>query len=174
MREEHAYVQLARRTIERYVRHKQVVDPDQEAETAHELLTTRAGAFCSLHRQGRLRGCIGTIEATQSSLGLEIVHNAISAATRDPRFEPLRPEELADLEISVDVLGKPEPVSDRSQLDPRIYGVIVESGGRRGLLLPDLEGVDTVEQQIGVALQKAWISPDERYDLYRFRVTRYH
>ena len=86
MREEHAYVQLARRTIERYVRHKEVVDPDQEAETAPELLTTRAGAFCSLHRQGRLRGCIGTIKATQSSLGLEIVHNAISAATRDPRF----------------------------------------------------------------------------------------
>ena len=174
MGEEQVYVRLARRTIERYVRHKEVVDPGQDAEIAPELLTMRAGAFCSLHRQGQLRGCIGTIEATQSSLGLEIVHNAISAATRDPRFDPLRPEELADLEISVDVLGEPEPVSNRSQLDPSIYGVIVERGGRRGLLLPDLEGVDTVEQQIGIALQKAWISPSERYDLYRFQVTRYH
>ena len=100
--------------------------------------------------------------------------NAISAATRDPRFRPVRPEELQDLEISVDVLSPAEPISSVAELDPRTYGVIVQSGRRRGLLLPDLEGVDMPEQQVEIALHKAYISPNEPYQMFRFSVTRYH
>ena len=175
MPEEHVFVRLARRTIEAYVRTGNVIEPEpDEIAASQDLLTRRAGTFCSLHRQGQLRGCIGTIEAVYPNLAQEIIHNAIAAATRDPRFDPLNPKELADLEISVDVLGAPEPVADRAQLDPSVYGVIVQSSGRRGLLLPDLDGVDTVEKQVSIALRKAWIGPDEPYDLYRFRVTRYH
>ncbi|MFH1926786.1 MAG: AMMECR1 domain-containing protein, partial [Chloroflexota bacterium] len=104
----------------------------------------------------------------------EIIHNAISAATRDPRFPPVRPDELNDLEISTDVLGEPEMISSLDELDPKRYGVIVEKGYRRGLLLPNLGGVDTAEKQIDIALRKAWISKDEEYEIQRFEVVRYH
>lgn len=171
MTEEHALVQLARRTIEHYVRNGIVIDAP--ADLTPEMLD-RAGAFVSLHRGGQLRGCIGTIEATEANVALEIIQNATSAAARDPRFPPVTAQELDDLEISVDVLGKPEAISSKDELDPSRYGVIVESGGRRGLLLPDLEGVDSAEMQINIALRKAWISPQESYRLYRFRVLRYH
>lgn len=164
----HPWVQLARRTIEAYVRHGETIQAPPAADTE------RAGAFVSLHRQGRLRGCIGTIEPVRANLALEIIANAISAATRDPRFPPLRPDELDDLDISVDVLGEAEPIASMDELDPKQYGVIVAHRGRRGLLLPDLEGVDTAEYQVEIALRKAGIPPDASYDLYRFRVTRYH
>jgi len=171
MVEEHPLVQLARRTIESYVRDGEIIEPP---EVLSPEMQPRAGAFVSLHRGGDLRGCIGTIEPVHANVAEEIIANAISAATRDPRFPPLREHELADLEISVDVLGAPERVSSMAELDPRRYGVIVESGWRRGLLLPDLEGVDTVDMQVGIALQKAGIRPDEDYTLYRFEVKRYH
>ena len=171
MAEEHPFVELARKTIEDYVKRGITVKPP---EAPSQEMQGRAGVFVSLHRRGQLRGCIGTIEPVRSNVAEEIIANAICAATRDPRFSPLRPDELSDLEISVDVLGEPEPVSSIEELDPRNYGVIVEREHRRGLLLPDLPGVDTPEQQVDIALRKAWIGTDERYKMYRFRVVRYH
>lgn len=167
----HPLVQLARQTIETYVRTgKRIPLPNPLPPE----MQGRAGAFVSLHARGALRGCIGTIEPTQPNLAAEVIHNAILAATEDPRFLPVQPGELADLEISVDVLTPPEPVSSPAELDPKVYGVIVQSGFRRGLLLPDLDGVDTVECQIDIARQKAGIRPGERIRLYRFKVNRYH
>ena len=122
---------------------------------------------------GRLRGCIGTIEPLRESLAREIIENAISAGTADPRFSPVTAGELPHLSYSVDVLLTPEKISGKKELDPKRYGVIVESGRRRGLLLPDLEGVNTAEEQLAIALQKAGISPGEPYRLYRFLVRRY-
>ena len=133
----------------------------------------RAGVFVSIKKFGELRGCIGTFEPTRANVAEEIINNAISSATQDPRFPPVNAAELPHLSYSVDILTKPEPVEDKSQLDPKRYGVIVESGGRKGLLLPDLEGVDTVEQQIDICRLKAGISPDEPIKLYRFEVRRY-
>ena len=137
------------------------------------LMGQRAGAFVSIHKQGRLRGCIGTIAPTQDSLAGEIILNAVSAASRDPRLDPIRADELKWLEISVDVLGEPEPVASEDALDVKRYGVIVTSGNRRGLLLPDLEGVDTVSRQLAIARQKAGIGPKEKVSLQRFEVIRH-
>ncbi|HAL29269.1 MAG TPA: AMMECR1 domain-containing protein [Coriobacteriia bacterium] len=164
-----APVALARRTIETFLREHRIISPPEP----EGLLQERRGAFVSLHRHGELRGCIGTIAPTTPSLAEEIVHNAIQAATADPRFPPMTADELDDLEISVDVLGTPEPAS-MEDLDPSIYGVIVSADWRRGLLLPDLDGVDTAEQQVAIARQKAGIGPDERITIERFRVDRYH
>jgi len=171
MAEEHELVRLARRTIEEYVQHHRTIKPDAPLS---EEMSKRAGTFVSLHAHGQLRGCIGTIEPVRPNLAEEVIANAISAATHDPRFSPVTPEELDDLEISVDVLTEPEPISSLEELDPKIYGVIVESGRQRGLLLPDLEGVDTAQEQVSIALRKAWISPRDPYRMYRFRVIRYH
>ena len=140
-----------------------------------ELTSKRAGAFVSIHEHGRLRGCIGTIAPVQACLAQEIIDNAVSASTRDPRFDPIRADELAWLEISVDVLGDPEPISSPKELDVKRYGVIVTKGRKRGLLLPDLDGVDTVEQQISIAKSKAGIAEwDSNVQLQRFEVVRHH
>lgn len=168
---EHPLVQLARRTIEAYVREGLVIGPPDEMT---DEMRQQRGVFVSLHHGPYLRGCIGTIEPVQHNVAEEVIANAISAATRDPRFAPLRPDELHDLDISVDVLGEPEPVVALEDLDPRLYGVIVQSGHRRGLLLPDLDGVDSAEKQVAIALQKAWINPEDPYRMYRFGVVRYH
>lgn len=163
-------VALARAAVETYVRHRrQVEPPDLPAD-----LPQRAGAFVSIKTKGgALRGCIGTLLPTQKSLALEIIHNAIAAASNDPRFPPVSPQELPDLSYSVDVVGPLEPVTDPQELDPKRYGVMVVSGNRRGVLLPDLEGVDTVEQQLAIARAKAFIMPDEPAQLYRFQVQRH-
>ena len=123
--------------------------------------------------QGRLRGCIGTIEATKDSLAEEIINNAISASTQDPRFPAMTEDELKWLEINVDVLGEPEYIYSMDQLDPKRYGVIVQKRYRRGLLLPDLDGVDTAEQQVEIAKKKAGIRSDEDVKLQRFEVIRH-
>lgn len=136
-------------------------------------LSGRAGVFVSLKKQGQLRGCIGTFLPTQSNIAAEIIHNAIGAGTGDPRFWPANPEEVAELTVSVDVLSEPEKINSLKDLDPRRYGVIVAKEQRRGLLLPDLEGVDTVEEQVAIARQKAGIRPEDPVELYRFYVTRY-
>ncbi|MDI6874622.1 AmmeMemoRadiSam system protein A [Candidatus Solincola sp.] len=167
------HVSLARAAIEKWVRERKILDPGPR-ERLPEELRERAGAFVSLKKGGELRGCIGTFQPTRDNLAEEIVSNAISAATRDPRFPPVSPDELPDLDISVDVLSEPEPVEDISQLDPRRYGVIVQSGGRLGLLLPDLEGVDTVEEQLDIARRKAGIGGHEPIHIYRFTVRRHH
>ena len=166
------WVQLARASLEAWVR-KGMTIPLPKGLPA-ELTSTRAGAFVSVHKQGRLRGCIGTIGPTCATLGEEIIQNAISAASRDPRFDPIRPEELDLLEISVDVLGAPEDIASEADLDVKRYGVIVTRGTRRGLLLPDLEGVDTPAQQVAIARQKAGIGPEEPVKLQRFQVIRHY
>ena len=169
---EDAFVRLARYSLETFVKtHKPATLPEDLPE---ELTGRRAGAFVSLHKDGNLRGCIGTIMATRDTLAEEILQNAISACSRDPRFEPVTADELDDIEYSVDVLGEPERIFDTKALDVRRYGVIVENGGRRGLLLPDLEGIDTVEEQIAIAKRKAGIRPDEKVSLWRFEVIRHH
>lgn len=173
MTNEHPLVKLARATIEAYVRERRMIDPPEELPPE---MQGCAGAFVSLHdSHGNLRGCIGTIEPKEPNLAQEAIHNAISAATNDPRFPPVRPDELDDLTIKVDVLTEPELVDTPDELDPRRYGVIVQSARdyRRGLLLPDLEGVDTVEYQIEIARRKAGIGPNELVKLYRFEVKRY-
>ncbi len=165
-----AYVKLARDTIFSHVRGEKLPEltglPD-------EMLNTKAGAFVSVHEFGMLRGCIGTISATCDSVAAEIRENAVSAVSRDPRFSPVRPDELEDLEINVDVLGDAEPINSPAELNVKRYGVIVSNGMRRGLLLPDLDGVDTVEQQIDIARQKAGIGPSEEISLQRFEVVRH-
>ena len=160
---------LARETVENYIRHGKTPVPENLTPEMEE----RAGVFVSIHKLGQLRGCIGTFEPAEKNVAEETIANAISSATGDPRFPPIAPEELKYLSYSVDVLTEPELVDSKDQLDPRKYGVIVEAGWRRGLLLPDLEGVDSVDYQIDVCRQKAGIAPDEPAKLYRFEVKRH-
>ena len=166
-------VALATRAIEAYRLEGVVVDP----EPIPGLEPRRAGVFVSLHlADGSLRGCIGTIEPHQKTIEQEIVANAISAATNDPRFYPLAEAELGSLDISVDVLFPAEEVDGPEGLDPKVYGVIVRTiDGRQALLLPDLEGVETVEQQLRIVCRKGRIDIDhDDYRIYRFRVERHH
>lgn len=169
---EDPWVKLARRSLETYVKTGQRLTSLPEDLPA-EMTTQQAGAFVSLHKNGQLRGCIGTIAPTCDNLAWEIVQNAVSACSRDPRFSPVRPDELDELEYSVDVLGAPEPVDSPAALDPKTYGVIVSCSGRRGLLLPDLDGVDSVEAQLSIALQKGGIRENEPYKIDRFKVVRH-
>lgn len=164
-------VSLARATVEAFVGEGTVLEPPKEGP--EEYRKRRAGVFVSLHERGQLRGCIGTIEPQRSSIAQEVVANAIAAASSDPRFPPVSADELDYLSYSVDVLGIPEPVDSLIQLDPRRYGVIVRRGHRRGLLLPDLEGVDTVQDQLAIAKRKAGIGPDEDAVVERFEVIRH-
>jgi hypothetical protein len=163
-------VKLAKETIETYVREDKVLEPPDGLTPE---MKESAGVFVSIHKFGELRGCIGTFEPAEKNVAEEVITNAISSATRDPRFPPVAPNELKDLSYSVDVLTKPEPVADKDRLDPKKYGLIVECGSRRGLLLPDLEGVDSVDKQIDICCRKAGIEPDEPITLYCFQVKRY-
>ena len=167
------YVELAKKTIDLIISKNEVYVPTDD-ELTDEMKTERAGAFVSIHENGQLRGCIGTIAPTRKNIADEIISNAIAASTRDPRFNPIRTEELESLEINVDVLSPEEPIDSPDQLDVKRYGVIVEKGFKRGLLLPDLEGVDTVEDQIAIAKQKAGLDLDENgVSMYRFEVVRH-
>ena len=185
---EDVYVRLARETVENVVRNGRYSNTGrnkaawssgqneagtESRQTPEELRKARAGVFVSIHKEGQLRGCIGTISPVHANIGEEIRSNAVKAATQDPRFEPVREEELAQLTYKVDVLMPAERISGPEQLDVRRYGVIVTNGMRRGLLLPDLEGVDTVEQQIRIAREKAGIGPREKIALERFEVIRH-
>ena len=160
---------LAKETVEAYVKEGKAPRPEELTPEMKQ----RAGVFVSIHKLGGLRGCIGTFEPARPNVAEETIANAISSATRDPRFPAITPAELNSLSYSVDVLTAPEPIENQDQLDPRKYGVIVESGFRRGLLLPDLEGVDSVDSQIDICRQKAGIAPREPIKLYRFEVKRY-
>jgi AmmeMemoRadiSam system protein A len=163
---------LARRAVEAFVSSDKQIAVSQDAP---EILGARAACFVSIKtREGDLRGCIGTIEPVKETLGEELIANAISAATRDPRFAPVEENELPNLKYSVDILAAPEPATF-ADLDPAIYGVIVEdeSGLARGLLLPDIDGVDTAEQQVNIASRKAGIPPGTPLKLSRFRVDRF-
>ncbi len=176
MEHHHPLVQLAEHAVNEYVRHGQRLSLSHAQELPPEL-TQRAGTFVSIHKKnGELRGCIGTFMPIRDSVADEVIENAIASASRDPRFYPIQEWELDDLEISVDVLSAPEPVESSSDLDPQTFGVIVadREGNRRGLLLPMLEQVQTAEQQVAIARQKAFIGADEPVQLFRFRVQRYH
>ncbi|MGQ9699784.1 MAG: AmmeMemoRadiSam system protein A [Candidatus Bipolaricaulaceae bacterium] len=170
MAERDFYVELARQAIAAWVRDGRRIEPPPELP--EELRVRRAGVFVSLKKQGVLRGCIGTYLPSEENLAQEIVENAIAAATADPRFPPVRPEELSSLSITVDILSPPEPCREED-LDPKRYGVIVEKGWRRGLLLPDLPGVDTVEEQLRIAKMKAGLAQDEPCKIFRFTVERH-
>jgi MEMO1 family protein len=163
-------VRLARSAIEAYVRDGSVLEP---APLSDPDLPTRAGAFVSLHRNGSLRGCIGTIAPTKPSLAEEVVGNAIEAAANDPRFSPVLASELGDLDVKVDVLHEAEQIASLDELDVKRYGCIVSCGYRRGLLLPDLDGVDDVNTQVSIAMQKGGILPNEPVCIERFQVDRY-
>lgn len=161
---------LAKETVETYVRQGEILSPP--AELTREM-KEKAGVFVSIHKLGALRGCIGTFEPQRENVAEEIITNAVSAATQDPRFPPVTLPELADLDYSVDILTRPEPIESKDELDPKKYGCLVECDFRRGLLLPDLEGVDTADYQVSVCCQKAGIAPGEPVKLYRFQVKRY-
>lgn len=163
-------VELARKSVESYVRDGRMIDPP-EALTPE--MQERAGVFVCVKKGGELRGCIGTFLPTSHTVAEEVIKNAVSAACEDPRFCRVEPGELDDLRYSVDVLSTPEPVKSLKQLDPKRYGVIVQSGFRKGLLLPDLEGVDTVDDQLAIAKRKAGIDMTEPVSIYRFEVHRY-
>ena len=169
----HPFVQLATDAIAAYVNDFRVITPTASLFELFPTLRRRAGAFVSLKKQGELRGCIGTIEPQRDNLAVEIVENAISAASQDPRFRPVEEEELPDLRVSVDILSAPERVAGPGDLDVLRYGVIVRSGGKRGLLLPDIEGIASVDEQLSVARKKGGIGELEPVELYRFVVERY-
>ncbi|MBW7572308.1 AmmeMemoRadiSam system protein A [Caproiciproducens faecalis] len=169
--QEDEYVKLARLSLETYVRTGERVK--LPAGLPEEMLRRRAGAFVSLKKNGELRGCIGTIGPITDCVAKEIVRNAVSAGTEDPRFAPVTEQELSSLVYSVDVLDKPEPIDTIEELDVRRYGVIVTGGHKRGLLLPNLEGVDTPEQQVAIAMQKAGLRKGEPCSLERFEVVRH-
>ncbi len=169
---ESEYVALARHSLESYICDGKVIAPGIFI-LSDELTKEKAGVFVSIKKRGQLRGCIGTIFPMCENIAEEIIINAISSGTKDHRFEPVEEQELNELVYSVDVLGEPESISDKSQLDPKNYGVIVSFEDKRGLLLPDLQGIDTVDQQVSIALQKGGISPRDSYSLERFKVVRY-
>ena len=168
----HPLVQLAWAAIRAYVREDRKLKP---SEAPAPVEGEPAGVFVTLHTAstGELRGCIGTIGPTEEDLAQETINNAIAASSRDPRFPPVRPSELGDLEIDVSVLHPPEPISSSEQLDPKQYGVIVQHGRRRGLLLPDIPGIDDVATQIAYARMKAGLSPREPVEMFRFKVEKY-
>ena len=171
--EDHPCARLARETVTRLLEGRPLPASGTEAAPS-ELWAERRACFVSIKtRSGALRGCIGTLTPSQRSLDREIIANAVSASTRDPRFPPMTREELPGVLFSVDVLSDPEPVTDLADLDPGEWGVIVSKDGRRGVLLPDLEGVDTVEEQLAIAAGKAGIADLRGISVERFRVDRF-
>lgn len=166
----HPVVELAKKSIEEFLRSGKKISPPKELSPE---LAAKAGVFVSLKKRGNLRGCIGTFQPCTCSVAEEIIQNAIAAATQDPRFRAVTEDELADISYSVDILSLPEKISSMHDLDPKKYGVIVAQGMKRGLLLPDLEGVDTAEEQIRIAKTKAGIWSDDNLEMFRFIVTRY-
>ena len=168
---EDEYVRLARKTLESYVLQGDKIErPDV---LPAEMLDNRAGVFVSLKMNGQLRGCIGTVSATTASIADEIIQNAISAGFEDPRFNPVTKKELNKIQYSVDVLKESEPIESINSLDVKKYGVIVRKGMKSGLLLPNLDGVDTPGEQVNIALKKAGINPDDNYTMERFEVIRH-
>jgi AmmeMemoRadiSam system protein A len=162
-------VKLAREAVETYVSCGNVIKPDKLIPE----MAQKAGVFICIKKAGMLRGCIGTFEPCRDNTAEEIITNAISSATQDRRFSPVSSDELKELTYSVDILTQPKAIDSEEELDAKRYGVIAEAGSRRGLLLPDLEGVDTPQQQIDICRQKAGILPNEPLKLYRVEVKRY-
>ncbi|EOD01028.1 AmmeMemoRadiSam system protein A [Caldisalinibacter kiritimatiensis] len=168
---EDEYVKLARNSLEFYVKNKRKMNMPENLPST--MLNEKAGVFVSIKKDGKLRGCIGTIQPSEENIAKEIIENAVKAGADDPRFYPVEQDELDKLIYSVDILKKPEEVISIDELDVYKYGVIVKKGNKTGLLLPALDGIDTPEQQVSIALQKAGINPTEGYSLYRFEVERH-
>lgn len=166
-----AYVNLARQALETYIRNGETISP--MSGLPREMLEQKAGVFVLIKNRDQLRGCIGTVRPTRENIAQEIIQNAISAGTKDPRFYPIKQDELGNLSYSVDILREYEAVESVKELDINKYGVLVTSQDRLGLILPGLEGVETVEQQVYMALERAGIMPFEPYNVYRFKVERY-
>jgi AmmeMemoRadiSam system protein A len=166
----HSLTELARKSIEEFIKRRKVISPPEQLTPE---MTGRSGVFVCIKKNGQLRGCIGTFMPCCGNIAEETIRNAISAASGDPRFPAVTEPDLADLEYTVDVLSPPEKVQDIGALDPEKYGLIVSSGPRRGLLLPNLEGVDSVEEQLRITRMKAGISQDEPVEIFRFEVQRY-
>ena len=164
--------ELAKLTIEKHIKGDGMPEIPQKLTGVD---VNSAGAFVSIKTlDGDLRGCIGTILATRKSVIEEVMHNAISSATKDPRFTPIEEFELDNLQYSVDILHEPERVKSLDQLDPKTYGIIISSeSGKQALLLPDLEGLDTIEKQVTACMRKAGIPLNEKISVQRFKVDRY-
>ena len=169
MESTHPLIKLAKETIQCYITKRIIPAPPEDCLN---LFPEKRGVFVSIKKKGQLRGCIGTIDPTKNSLAEEVIHNAVSASTNDPRFSSITPDELNDLAISIDILSSPEQINNLNQLDPKKYGVLVSIGLKRGVLLPDLEGIDTVEDQLRIAKAKGNIKPDEKAKIERFEVNR--
>ena len=166
------YVLFAKNAVESYIRERKIIEPAKDLPK--EFLARKAGVFVTIEKQKQLRGCIGTYLPTKKNIAQEIIYNAIAAAVEDYRFEPIQKQELPFLSYAVYILNKPELVEDIKKLDPKKYGIMVKSGAKSGLLLPDLEEIDTTEQQISIACEKGGINPDkEQIIIYRFTVDKY-
>ena len=163
-------VDLARLAVEPYIRTGTIIAPPSDLPLE---MAERGAAFVTLRIRQDLRGCIGTLSPTKANLAEEIIANAILAATRDPRFPPVRPHELPRLNYEVDILSPLEAIAGEDELDPERYGVVVEAMERRGVLLPAIEGVTTVALQVSIAREKAGIPPAEEIRLSRFTVRRF-
>ncbi len=167
----HFYVELVKKTVEEFVKKGRI--PSIPAEIPEDM-KRKAGVFVSIKKKGKLRGCIGTFLPFTENIYTEIVRNAIATATEDPRFPPITEMELDDLEYSVDILSPPQPVKSLDELDPKKYGIIVVKDWKKGLLLPDIEGVNTVDEQLKIAKLKAGIDPfDSDVEIFKFKVERY-
>jgi len=166
----HPLVELAKKSIETYIKEGRIIEPPEPFSSE---MNIKAGVFVCIKKDGQLRGCIGTFNPSCECLAIETIKNAIAAASQDPRFPLVQEEELEVLEYTVDVLSPPQKVKDTKELDPKKYGILLVSGNRRGLLLPDLDGVDTVEEQLRITRMKAYILPEEEAEIYRFEVKRY-
>ncbi len=167
---QHPYVSLAQESIHHYLNYSEKLScPNPLSKD----LESRSGAFVSIKKLKQLRGCIGTLEPCEPNLAMEIIENALKAALHDPRFSPVTPEELQDLTYSIDVVRPLEKISDVSELDPDIYGLVVRNNGKQGVLLPDLEGVNSTEEQIQICRAKGKIPGDEPVEMYRFKVDRF-
>jgi AmmeMemoRadiSam system protein A len=163
---------LAKQTVETYINEGKIISPP--IDLPKEFLKRKAGTFVTIEKNSELRGCIGTYLPTRENIAEEIIHNAIAAATEDYRFRPIEREELPELSYTVYILNEPELVKDLKELDPKKYGIIVRTETKTGLLLPDLEGVDTVEKQIAIACHKGWINPvKEKILVYKFTVEKF-
>ena len=169
----HPLVRLAAAAIETFLSHQRIAEPPAALYAEWPEALRPAGVFVCLKRESRLRGCIGTTEPLHDTLAVEVIHNAIGAATRDPRFPAVCLSELQELDISIDVLGPSEPVPGLDALDHRRYGIVLRSGERRSVLLPDIEGINSVAEQIAAAREKAGLGRHDRIELLRFEVTRY-
>ena len=163
---------MARKSLEHYLVYHQYLELPKDLPK--ELLKTQKAVFVTLKKHGHLRGCIGTLKPTKKCVAEEIVHNAVSAGLHDPRFPEMKIQELVELIYSVDILSSPEDIDDVALLNPKEYGVIVQTSRKSGLLLPNLEGIDTVKEQLKIAKQKANIREDEEISIKRFKVVRHH